>query len=224
MDEVPMIGVGVTTYRRPEMFIKFRENFNRFATLDEDQLLVVVVDDSQTKRGVAASKNKCIARLMEDDRVEHLFLFDEDTWPVAEHWWIPYVWSTQPHLSYLFKPRWDPDARLEVKDSYLFAHPMGNGCMQYFSRSCIETVGGFRPQFGRWGYEHLEHSWRIWKMGLTIAPFQGLVAQEGLFYASDEHEDNISAVPDYIRKPFAQERNADLYRYWRDKKEFVPYE
>lgn len=217
---MPKIGIGVTGYRRPDMVAQCTKHIHKHTTVD---YRLIVHDDSASEKGVAASKNSCMSSLMKMG-VDHVFLFDDDTWPVADDWWVPYVESEEHHLSYLFKPvNWENDMLLEQRGPLLLAYPFGQGCFQYYTRHCLETVGGMRLCFGRWGSEHLEHSHRICNTGLTRHPFQGLVAQQGLFYASDEFAtEPLTAVPKEIRRE-AQQRNPAFLNYWMHSKGFVPW-
>jgi glycosyltransferase involved in cell wall biosynthesis len=65
---------------------------------------VVVVDDGskpaavvpdgvqllrhETSLGIVASKNASLSALM-DAGCEHLFLWDDDAWPIADNWHLP---------------------------------------------------------------------------------------------------------------------------------------
>lgn len=51
--------------------------------------------------GIARHKNKCL-ELLADAGCEHLFLFDDDAYPLVEDWWRPYVDSPEPHLMRIF--------------------------------------------------------------------------------------------------------------------------
>jgi glycosyltransferase involved in cell wall biosynthesis len=79
--------------------------------------LVVVIDDGskpaaevpdgvqlirhETSLGIVASKNASLSALM-DAGCEHLFLWDDDAWPIADNWHLPYIESPEPHLAYQF--------------------------------------------------------------------------------------------------------------------------
>ncbi|MGQ0422386.1 glycosyltransferase family 2 protein, partial [Bacillus sp. HC-Mk] len=79
--------------------------------------LVVVIDDGsksaavvpngvqlvrhETSLGIVASKNASLTALM-DAGCEHLFLWDDDAWPIADSWHLPYIESPEPHLAYQF--------------------------------------------------------------------------------------------------------------------------
>lgn len=121
--------------------------------------------------GVAVNKNTGIEALM-DAGVEHLFLSDDDTWPLSHE-------AVELHLS----------SGVSGNPSHTgLAHSMvcwgyhrlqwpshGNwaewtwprGSMLYAHRSVIERVGGMIEEFGPGGHEHVEWSRRIHQAGLT---------------------------------------------------------
>ncbi|UVD40295.1 glycosyltransferase [Mycobacterium phage Capablanca] len=187
------IGIGVTTHNRVGMLHQCVYNIE--CHTPDDRVLVVVDDASdpapyhpfkapgQTYRfeqnvGVARAKNKCIELLMASE-VDHVFLFDDDTWPVEKDWWRQYTESGYEHLSWNWLPRWDDyrDLWPLADDHGITSWNTSNGCLLYYTRKALETAGGMRVQFGRWGFEHLEHSYRIHRFGLTPEPFLSLADQ-----------------------------------------------
>lgn len=223
-------GVAITTLDRPEYFQITYDYVRGYTPLSKP---LYIVDDgskvpvkgahyrNESPRGIAWAKNKCIELLM-DAGVDHLFLFDDDCYPTEEDWWLPFLESGEHHLSYLFLPKWDTTASVIEDDGHKFALNTGTGCMLYYTRECIEKVGGMRTVFGRWSFEHLEHSWRIANAGLTKYPFMGL--HTDAFYAWDEHGEIPPSMDRVERKKF-RERNYDLFiNLYRDKQpEFVDY-
>lgn len=238
-----MIGIGVTTHNRPGMLHQCLYNIERYSP--RERFLVVVDDASEpepchpfkppgekfrfpTNVGVAAAKNKCFELLMNRPGVDHFFLFDDDTWPVEHDWWKPYVESGLHHLSWNWFPAWDDsrEAWPLASDDRFTAWSTSNGCMLYYTRKAVETAGGMRPQFSKWGFEHLEHSRRIHRMGLTPEPFLSLTDQTGI-YATDQHHEAPDSGPSSITPAERREwyaRNRDLYMYWVEQEaRFVPY-
>src|SRR5690606_26252831 len=107
-EQTPRIGIGITTRNRPDALRTALEHHH--AHLPPGALLVIVDDASaepvedadwrsETQAGIPAAKNKCLELL---DGCEHVFLWDDDAWPIADDWWRPYVESPEPHLSYQF--------------------------------------------------------------------------------------------------------------------------
>lgn len=76
------IGIGITTRNRPTIFAKTLSQIKKFQPLNSK---IVVVDDSndEVRLGIARAKNKCLAQLKDCD---HIFLFDDDLYPIKEGW------------------------------------------------------------------------------------------------------------------------------------------
>ncbi len=90
------IGIAITTHNRPEVLKRAIEQHMKHLPYGA---LVVVIDDGskpaaivpekvkiirhEQSRGIVASKNASLAALM-DAGCEHLFLWDDDAWPIAD--------------------------------------------------------------------------------------------------------------------------------------------
>lgn len=99
MDLLNKIGIGITTRNRNELIKQCVSNIIKFTCFDK----LIVVDDASeipvsidgievyrfnTQQGIARGKNKCIEYL---DDCEHIFLFDDDCWPIKEGWENTYI-------------------------------------------------------------------------------------------------------------------------------------
>lgn len=212
------VGIGITTHNRTALFL---EGLAAHRTHLPPGAVLVIVDDAsadpipeatfrfEQNVGIARAKNKAMELLI-DAGCEHLFLFDDDTWPAADGWHAPYVESDQPHLMYLW------GAPLYRGDD-LVAHTHPKGCMLYVHRSVIETVGGMDPRFGVWGHEHASWSDRIHNAGLTRFRYQDVPGPDGRFHACDEAGVIESSVPERVR----QAANSTLYESKRDSSEYI---
>lgn len=245
------IGIGITTRNRKDVFIKTLTQVLKHWAGNQE---ICVVEDAGDKPyasswmdqdmcpgyhytfkqnvGIARAKNKCIELLM-DAGCEHIFLFDDDTYPVKDDWWKPYVESPEPHLMYIFtdfvKQKLN-DTALVYRDDNKVAYNHPRGCMLYYHRSCFEKVGGMWPGFGTWGYEHGDLSNRIFNAGLTSFRYMDVPDSAQYFYSGDEHQAVRSTVPpgparwQMIRqnKPLADARfNSCEYVEYREKKDIV---
>lgn len=192
------IGVGITTHNRPEVLERALSHWRQY--LPPDALLVVVDDGSsepvqgadyrfETPVGIARAKNKCMELLA--PYVGHMFLADDDVWPTDAAWWTPYVNSPLPHLMYLFKdptPTGHADTPPEVyRDEHHFGYSHPRGCLLYAQTFVLYEVGGMDPGYGRWGWEHVDWSQRVYNAGLTPAPFLDVHGSSSLWYSMDEH-------------------------------------
>lgn len=229
--EPSSIGIGVTTLNRRKIATKTLKQIRKYSPAGTP---VVVVDDGSdipfpyadhrnpTPQGIANAKNHCLRLLMSRPEVQHLFLFDDDCHPTEHGWWKPYVESGEHHLAYLHA-NMNPAAHTVIyDDGNLFAVERGTACMLYFTRHAIETVGGFRPEYGRWSYEHDDLTHRIMNVGLTSFPYQGLTRQRGI-WNMDEHKHGESSMPLADRNPL-RHGNKLLFERHRWDKDYVPYE
>jgi hypothetical protein len=237
------IGIGITTRNRREVFIQaFSHIYNHSRGCK-----IVVVDDASTTPvdpnpvnstekiaevfrfdtsvGIAAAKNKCF-ELLED--CEHIFLFDDDTWPLVDSWYQPYIESKEPHLMYIFQDFSTGtklnDTQLLYTDGSIAAYSHPRGCMCYFKRICLERVGGMFTGFGKWGYEHPDLSNRIFNNSLTTFRFMDVVGSNKLIYSLDEHEKVGSTVPAHgEERQHLIRRNKPIYESRLDNRDFIPY-
>ena len=220
MPAPPTIGVGITTRNRRAIF---DDSLSHWLEVIGDARLVVVDDGSDTpvpaidgatvirhgtSRGVAQSKNRCIAALL-DAGCDHLFLADDDVYPRVPWWWRPYVESPEHHLCYQWpRParrvgggrlnRWRlvPQPGHPLAETH-FAVGFPRGVLIYLDRRVVDTVGGFDPEYGRG--EHVEFSYRCWLAGLStfsqrdesgavVAAYGDVRGSEVIWYARDRYE------------------------------------
>ncbi|QFG11142.1 glycosyltransferase [Mycobacterium phage Xula] len=213
------IGVGVTTRNRRDVADRTIANIRRHTP----NANIVIVDDASDqpfpgatyrfakRAGIARAKNKCLELL---SNCEHIFLFDDDCYPIVDEWWKPYVESPEPHLMYQFLDLADGrklnDVTKVYDDGRHFALSGARGCMIYAHRSVIERVGGLDPEFGGWGWEHPSWSDRIYNAGLTSFRYGDVCGSNKLIHSMDEHDEVVRSVPTAERKAVAA-RNAELY-------------
>lgn len=225
-----MIGVAITTRDRPEVFARTRQAFVKYPPPPGSR--VVVVDDASSPpvagadfrfdrpAGIPAAKNKCLQLL---SGCSHLFLFDDDTRPIAHRWWAPYCELLFAHAMFLFHgpSGWSP-RRETMREDGMFAFDKPRGCMLYFRRAAIEAVGGADPAYGPWGYWHVDLSDRIHAAGLTPAPYCDVDGSDRLFECDDAQLGARSSVPVSVRSRAATE-NLKLYESHRGRTTYIPY-
>ena len=196
--KTPKIGIAILTHDRPDVFAKCFEQITKFAP---PKAKIVVVDDASKEPikeatwrfernvGIAVAKNKCLELL---DDCEHLFLFDDDCYPIAPNWWEIYIDSGEPHLCYNFSVKSMNDNPVIFSNGKVEAFAYESGPMLYFHKSCLERVGGMDWRFGRWGWEHPNLANRIYNAGLTSFRFMGAVGANKYIYAADEFKEKGS--------------------------------
>lgn len=122
--------------------------------------------DSHHRLGVAANKNTGLESLMDNTNAEHLFLSDDDTWPLHTASLDKHIRMGVPHSMVC----WGAHRLIGTSGSYA-TWTWPRGVMLYTHRSVVETVGGMDERFGPGGHEHVEYSQRIHNADLTPAPF-----------------------------------------------------
>lgn len=231
-----MIGVGITTKNRRGTSLRCINEWKKH--LPSDCKLIVVDDNSdepfpdadyrfEKNAGIAVAKNKCI-ELLED--CEHVFLADDDIWPISDTWWTPYVHSKQPHLCFTFQTGSTLISKTKnIKDELLKVSTAVRGCLMYFHKSVFERVGGFRTDFIGYGWEHIELTHRIYNSGLTSERYIDVPYSENLFYSLDREREIASSVPlkeryfDLNNKlHLFSKYNSDEYVDYKKKEELPP--
>lgn len=225
------IGIAITAHNRPDVLKRAIEQHQKHLPAGA---LVVVVDDGskpaavvsgdvqllrhETSLGIVASKNASLSALI-DAGCEHLFLWDDDAWPIADSWHLPYIESPEPHLAYQFLDLAGQnklnDLSVLYRDDQHVAYTGQRGVMLYYHRSAIEKVGGFDPVYGRGMYEHSDLALRIHNAGLTTWAYADVVGSEKLIHSLDEHEAVERSVPRPDRQALV-ERNVKIHNERRD--------
>lgn len=210
-ETAPRIGVGISTHNRRVTADETIEEWRR--RLPAGAVMVVVDDASEVPfpdadyrfeetAGVARTKNKCL-ELLDGLGVEHIFLSDDDIYPLVDDWWEPYVACTEPHLMWMFdKPRSDPGGtqlRELYRNEEIVAYHATRGCLLYVERRVLDVVGGMDPAFGTWGWEHTSWSDRVHMAGLTTARYMDVVNSGGMFHSMDREGEVTSTASDEAR-------------------------
>jgi len=148
------IGIGVTsTMNLPERLAVFEEHL-RANTKGVDYKLSINIDSTEFPRGVAKSKNGNLKALR---GCKHIFLFDDDCFPIKEGWVDFFINSGYKHLLYL-----DPKKHTKHCDiGNLELYKDCSGVFMYIDGSVIDEIGGFNENFGRYGFEHADFSQRV---------------------------------------------------------------
>ena len=210
----PVVGVAISTHQRPDILARALTHWAKYMP----DVLVVVNDVNGD--GVAATKNRSIAALM-DAGCDHLFLADDDIWPIRAGWAQPYVNDPEPHLMHCWGT-----SRLIGDDGHYTMWSWPRGVLLYVERRVIDRVGGMRLEFGRWGGEHGEWSRRIHNAGLTRHEFADLTrARRGTWMALDYSKAHRSTVSAEERRASNERVRGEhgLMARFRGSSDFVDY-
>lgn len=208
-----MIGIGITTRNRPHYLASALEHFAEYGMGDKLVIVNDASDDpgaywdvvqphlsakvsyrfSPNRLGIARAKNASLAPLMDCD---HIFLFDDDAWPIKHGWaeqWIETnhrcgtqhsMWIMNDDLMVTknvgFRNQCDPKYVWGPPGYQMVAFTNCLGLLMYFTRNAAEKLGGFDTTGGNvYGFEHAQMAQRAVKAGLSrdgdayIAPLLG---------------------------------------------------
>lgn len=133
---------------------------------------------SPKRLGIATAKNTCLYYL---SSCEDIFLFDDDAWPMGTNWAQEWVdvnrVNNVGHSMYISEAYANPNtppfffvAETIGEEPYLM--DAWNACMGvalYFSRQCLDVLGGYDSDscISYYGYEHAQMSIRAAQAGFT---------------------------------------------------------
>ena len=222
------IGIGVTCFNRNTQIVDTIKRINEFTKVP---FKLVVVDDGskipvaeatfrfEKNQGSPIAKNKCLELL---DDCEHIFLLDDDTYPIKEGWEQLYINSGIKHLNYTFK------YPFKIVDGVLhFQNP--NGCMIYIHHDVLDKVGGFDTGFIKYGYWHGAFSNRVYNAGLIPHPFIDVKESSKYLYCLDQGVNKTSTpnrgqfLHQNKRRYFEKLRSSEYINYKRSDKIRVFY-
>lgn len=225
------IAIAITTHNRYEVFSETYKNIKKY--LPKGSRLVVVDDGSDIPvpeatfrfdkaQGIAVAKNKCL-ELMGD--ADYYFLFDDDVYPKVKDWHLQYINTGLNHLCFSFDKfsNGGTNGRRKVgEDGNIVYWHEPCGLMLFLTKKCLETVGGFDPAYGKWGYEHVGYSMRIHNAGLTPKPFMDIKNSLDVFYSFDWDQTAKRSVAGHDRAKCIAP-NERKYRSEIKSSHFIPY-
>lgn len=177
-----MIGIGITTRNRPHVLALTLERF-KYHTKPENVKFVIVDDNSRssseemvaeimrgynvthiyfkTHGGVSFAKNACLRELKE---CNHVFLFDDDIFPIHENW-IPFYLQvhvdSQNNCLIHSRPMALQMARVMHETDLIYSLNTGTGCLLSLTPAVLRDVGAFNRNYSFYGNEHLGYCFRV---------------------------------------------------------------
>lgn len=181
MEKQIRIGVGVTSFNRPECLKECLDHIYKHTFMD-NVTLYVATDTDEDRQGVAKRKNECLRALKDCD---YVFLFDEDCFPIKDGWIEYFVKKLNihkvNHLLFLNQSHNKESVGEKLIDWYRDC----GGVFMALTKECIEKVGAFNEKFGIYGFEHAEYSQRIYRAGLNRFPYMCAPETYKYIYAYD---------------------------------------
>lgn len=213
------IGIAVTTVpERKKILNKTLKQIQKY--LPEGAMLYVHED--KERKGIPQSKNACLRELYEAG-CEYFFLFDDDCYPIAKYWHLPYLQAKKHHLMYQFKIPGKPlnDMREIYRNKEIVAYSHTRGAMLFCTRKVLDKVGGFDTAYGKGTFEHPDWTNRIHNAGLTSYRAMDVVGSDKLLYCLDQDKKIESTITNISRTE--KVKNALYYKQNRYSKEYKEF-
>lgn len=235
-----MIGIGITTKNRVEQLEKTVATYRKYsqgldifihvvndggASIDNwKELGIDAYTENLESRGIPIAKNQNLTELMEHQNIDHIFLSDDDTYPIAEGWSEIFIELPERHSMYIFQTLGNQTRGITLRgsDGNLGWYDHVRGCLLYYYRGVIESVGGFDPIFGAGMYEHTDLSDRIHAFGITKHPYNAPLNGGEYIYCLDQDQAIASTFDQTLRNKMIR-LNRPLKVRRRGKRIFVDW-
>lgn len=173
------IGVGITTTdKRPKHRGKWQKLIGETAMFDG-----MKIHFTHNAESVSEGKNNCLRALQECD---HIFLFDDDTYPLQSGWAEWFInhskTSGNQHFSYLREVH---QIRLLKTVGEIGVYNNSAGCMMYITKLGLEKIGAFDTKYSKYGFEHVNYSERCYQGGVSGARNVCPIGAEDYIYSLD---------------------------------------
>ncbi len=200
-----MIGIGVTSMN-DEKYNTFIENLD--ANTSEFKFA-----SARNIKGVRKAKNQLLHELRDCD---HIFLFDEDCYPIKPGWvdFCIEVLKGCPHFQYNTS---EIHGKMTEFDGKLITFN-GGGVFLALTKEVLETVGYMSPEYQGYGWEHLGYSYRIYRHGLTINPYVCPVGLDGFLHA----EDYVRPMAKELSEEDREQRDKNYHIFIKEAHELKP--
>lgn len=181
------LGIGITTFNREQ---RLRETLDKLARYTVAPHELMVADDGSgdgtldllrrgrvphlhgPNRGVAWNKNRLLYYFHAVARCDVVLLLEDDTQPLAPGWEAPWIEAALRHGHANVAGAWFQERFVGGSGTPAdpYRSPIVSGQCSVFSRAALDAAGYMDTRFGRYGYEHCDHSQRLVRSGYGGEP------------------------------------------------------
>src|SRR5208283_3092283 len=176
------LGIGILTYNRRD---KLRRAIEEVRRRTSQPFHLVVADDGSSdgttdflkadgvprivgrNMGVCWNKNRLLYFLSNILNCEAILLLEDDCYPTEQGWERPWVDAVRRHGHINLAGGWFDHLFLGgngAPDDPVRCKAISGQCVGY-ARIAVQQVGYFDTRFRGYGIGHVEHSWRMARMG-----------------------------------------------------------
>jgi GT2 family glycosyltransferase len=187
--ELPVIGIGITTYKRPDYFKDCIESVEKHLLPHVDFVFVyndgsdkasytpiydkidkrVHIEHKNKNRGVAHAKNWLLRRMVKEG-CDYIFLLEDDLIIKSPKAVFEYIKVSKDtgigHLMFAHHGPMNKDRLIHSDPNGIELYPHCVGAWTFYTREALENVGYMDENFIN-AYEHVEHSHRMSIAGYT---------------------------------------------------------
>lgn len=142
------IGIGVITYKRQECLNLFLEQLDKNPPYYEYERVIEYDNIS-----ISRAKNNCLWVLRGCD---YIFLFEDDCFPIAKWWDLPFIRSGYGHSMFMNKS-YAPVSECIIATKYKDC----SGVFLFMDQHTFKKVGYFNEAYDFNGLEHVGYSDRL---------------------------------------------------------------
>lgn len=180
------IGIGITTMGKRVI----RNSRYMDSGLDVNRDVYHIYVDEK-REGPAAAKNETMKALY-DEGCTHMFLFDDDCYPVMDGWVNYVITNAQQHrLEYVGLPESFKSTPVRGSLNREFIAWDGMlGCFLFQTRAMLETVGYYNRNYQRYGFEDSARNDRMRRaMGYPIGQQPSLLRLPSFIHSEDVYDE-----------------------------------
>jgi hypothetical protein len=119
---------------------------------------------------------------------------DDDCFVVKDGWADLYIEASKKsgieHFVFVGPPYSDEGRIVDLDGVKVMESPRGGGVMLFFTRNALGKIGGYNPDYKKYGYEHAAISYRCYRAGLTkgLNHYASLPKSSEYIYSMDFHK------------------------------------
>jgi len=218
-----MIGIGITTYNRNELLMECLKKIEKHTK--SEYRICIASDSDIDRKGVAYRKNQCLQHLQDCD---YIFLFDDDCYPNKDGWDEYIIDVAKKTANHHFCYNKEPFCKLKqsmiINGESIDCFDASGGVLLFYTKEAIQKVGAFYSGYNRYGYEHIGHSIRIFKAGLSCDFFPCPEKISEYIYALDYEESGFFLNKSTLatdEKIILTEHNKKVWKE-QDQKIYIP--
>lgn len=209
----PKIGVGVITTPNRQI----NDNIEKFT--DPSANLYIYLD--KEFKGAAHARNALLSQLSDCD---HVFLFDDDCYPVMTGWEQYFIEQAKKHnIGYIVLPEAFKTPLISLNGEMAVWNG-GIGCFSYQNQQALKAIGGYNTAYSKYGFEDAGRLFRAIRAGLTGGEYPSCpIRAIAYIHSEDVYAENPNVNYTYEQKQKFIEMNKPIYHAEISGKLYYPF-